>query len=81
MTGRAPVGQVLATLASPDFGQAQADARRAQSDFALAEKNLNRLRDLHAAACRRFNIVLGPDANAYHHDHLHFDMGSGRYCR
>lgn len=39
------------------------------------------LRDLHAAACRRFNIVLGPDANAYHHDHLHFDMGSGRYCR
>ncbi len=42
-------GQVLATLASPDFGQAQADARRAQSDFALAEKNLNRLRELHAA--------------------------------
>jgi cobalt-zinc-cadmium efflux system membrane fusion protein len=42
-------GQVLAKLASPDFGQAQADARRAQSDFALAEKNLNRLRELHAA--------------------------------
>jgi len=37
-------GQTLAVLASPDFGQAQADARRAQSDFALAEKNLNRLR-------------------------------------
>jgi membrane fusion protein, heavy metal efflux system len=42
-------GQALAKLASPDFGQAQADARRAQSDFALAEKNLNRLRELHAA--------------------------------
>jgi membrane fusion protein, heavy metal efflux system len=42
-------GQALAVLASPDFGQAQADARRAQSDFALAEKNLNRLRELHAA--------------------------------
>ena len=42
-------GQALATLASPDFGQAQADARRAQSDFALAEKNLSRLRELHAA--------------------------------
>lgn len=39
------------------------------------------LRDLHAAACRRFNIVLGPDANAYHRDHLHFDMGRGPYCR
>src|SRR6266567_5125742 len=42
-------GQTLAVLASPDFGQAQADARRAQSDFALAEKNLSRLRELHAA--------------------------------
>ena len=42
-------GQALAKLASPDFGQAQADARRAQSDFALTEKNLNRLRELHAA--------------------------------
>jgi cobalt-zinc-cadmium efflux system membrane fusion protein len=42
-------GQTLAKLASPDFGQAQADARRAESDFALAEKNLNRLRELNAA--------------------------------
>lgn len=41
--------QTLAKLASPDFGQAQADARRAESDFALAEKNLNRLRELNAA--------------------------------
>ena len=46
---RVAKGQTLAKLASPDFGQAQADARRAQSDFALAEKNLNRLRELNAA--------------------------------
>jgi hypothetical protein len=39
------------------------------------------LRDLHRDACRRFDIVLGPDANALHRDHFHFDMGSGRYCR
>lgn len=39
------------------------------------------LRDLHDATCRRFNIVLGPDANAFHHDHFHLDMGSSRYCR
>jgi len=39
------------------------------------------LRAVHQAACHRFAIVLGPDANAYHRDHLHFDMGSGRYCR
>lgn len=39
------------------------------------------LRDLHAAACRRFAIVLGPEANALHADHFHVDMGAGRYCR
>jgi cobalt-zinc-cadmium efflux system membrane fusion protein len=39
-------GQALATIASPDFGQAQSDARRAESDYALAEKNMSRLREL-----------------------------------
>lgn len=39
------------------------------------------LRALHDAACKRFPVVLGPDANAYHHDHFHFDMGAGPYCR
>lgn len=39
------------------------------------------LRALHAAGCRRFGIVLGPDADAFHRDHLHFDMGQGPYCR
>ena len=39
-------GQALATIASPDFGQAQSDARRAESDYALAEKNIARLREL-----------------------------------
>lgn len=41
----------------------------------------NFLRALHQSACRRFNIVIGPDANGFHHDHLHFDMGAGPYCR
>ena len=39
------------------------------------------LRTVHLAGCRRFAIVLGPDANALHRDHLHFDMGQGPYCR
>lgn len=39
------------------------------------------LRAVHQAACRRFSIVLGPEANAIHRDHLHFDMGNGHYCR
>ncbi len=42
-------GQPLAVLFSPDFGQAQAEARKAQTDFALAQKSLERLRDLNAA--------------------------------
>ena len=39
------------------------------------------LRALHRAACARFGVVLGPDANALHHDHFHFDMGGHGYCR
>lgn len=39
-------GQALAIIASPDFGQAQSDARRAASEFGLAEKNLARMREL-----------------------------------
>ena len=48
-------GQALAVIASPDFGQAQAEARRAESDNALAEKNLNRLRELeqHGVVARK----------------------------
>jgi cobalt-zinc-cadmium efflux system membrane fusion protein len=41
-------GQPLAELASPDFGQAQADARKAQADLALSGKALERARDLNA---------------------------------
>ncbi|WP_331010348.1 extensin family protein [Sphingomonas sp.] len=44
-----------------------------------------RIRDylhaVHDGACRRFGVVLGPDANAYHRDHFHFDMASSDYCR
>lgn len=39
------------------------------------------LRAVHQGGCRRFRIALGPDANAFHRDHLHFDMGPGPYCR
>lgn len=39
------------------------------------------LREVHQAGCRRFNVGLGPDANALHRDHFHFDLGKGPYCR
>ena len=40
-------GTPLAMLASPDLGQAQAEARRATVDLGLAEKNLARAAELH----------------------------------
>jgi cobalt-zinc-cadmium efflux system membrane fusion protein len=48
-------GMALAEIQSPDFGQAQSDARKATSDLRRAEQNLNRLRDLfeHGAAPRK----------------------------
>ncbi len=39
------------------------------------------LRAVHQAGCRRFSVGIGPDANALHHDHFHFDMGRGPYCK
>ena len=38
------------------------------------------LRAVHREGCRRFNIGLSPDSDAFHYNHLHFDMGRGPYC-
>ncbi len=50
---------VLATLAAPDFGQAQADARRAATDLMLAERTLAREQDLLA-----HGVVAAKDVDA-----------------
>ena len=39
------------------------------------------LRAVRDGACRWFDAVLGPDYNAAHADHFHFDRGGGRICR
>jgi hypothetical protein len=44
------------------------------------------LRRLHESACKRFGTVLGPNYNAAHANHFHFDMGKtmkdgSSYCR
>jgi len=39
------------------------------------------LRTIHKAACHSFSTVLGPESNAYHSDHFHFDLGChGKAC-
>ncbi|HYJ83163.1 MAG TPA: extensin family protein [Allosphingosinicella sp.] len=61
-----------------------ADGRRiaVKSGWNGEDRDVRRfLRAVHSAGCRRFGIVLGPDSDAYHRDHLHFDMGQGPYCR
>ncbi|MBP8308512.1 MAG: efflux RND transporter periplasmic adaptor subunit, partial [Burkholderiaceae bacterium] len=42
-------GQTLAVVSSPEFGQSQADARRAETELRFAERNLARARELHEA--------------------------------
>jgi hypothetical protein len=39
------------------------------------------LKRVRNGACRMFSVTLGPDYNADHADHFHFDMGPGRACR
>ncbi len=39
------------------------------------------LHEVREGACDYFNVVLSPDYNADHHDHLHVDMGWYRTCR
>ena len=39
------------------------------------------LRQVHKGACRLFSVTLGPDYNAAHADHFHFDMGSAETCK
>lgn len=44
----------------------------------------SQLRQMWRAACGPFGTVLGPEADRFHQDHLHFDTASyrsGSYCR
>jgi cobalt-zinc-cadmium efflux system membrane fusion protein len=44
---QAKIGSPLALIASSELGQAQSEARRADADLDLAQKNLSRARELH----------------------------------
>ncbi len=56
-----------------------------QTDYKLSPKErLARqtfLRKTRNTACRLFRVVLSPDYNAAHKDHLHFDQGPNLSCR
>jgi len=46
---RVKPGQVLAKLAAPELGMAQSEARKADQDYLLSQKNLARVEELHGA--------------------------------
>ncbi|HET6390837.1 extensin family protein [Hyphomicrobium sp.] len=56
----------------PAEADKEAAAKKAMSSF---------LRQAHEDACGIFGTVLGPDANAAHHDHFHLDMKERRTKR
>lgn len=39
------------------------------------------LREIHDRACRYFRVALGPEFNALHRDHFHYDRGSLSRCK
>jgi membrane fusion protein, heavy metal efflux system len=57
------VGQALALISSPDFGQAQAEVRKAQADFVLAGKNQARARELYEAGVIALKELQAGDAD------------------
>jgi cobalt-zinc-cadmium efflux system membrane fusion protein len=62
---RVEAGASLVRLASPDFGQAQADARKANADLLLAQRTFARTKDLfeHGAVARK-DLEAAEDAHA-----------------
>ena len=51
----------------------------AEKDKAAKELASAFLHRIHDDACSIFGTVLGPDANAAHHDHFHLDMKARKY--
>ena len=60
-----------------------ADGRRVtvENGWQGSDDERHFLRSIRGSACKRFQTVLSPDFNAAHHDHLHFDLGRGPFCR
>lgn len=64
-------GQALAVVSAPELGQAQADARRAESDVALAQKALARVKELHDAGVAPAKDLQAAQADAARADSEH----------
>jgi hypothetical protein len=63
------------------FGWADGRSVRVAADWQRDNARGEFLRGVHAGGCRFWHVVLGPDYNAAHRDHLHLDRGPSRACR
>lgn len=84
MTGNAARPSLHASGRAVDItGFILADGRRVTiaRDWHAASPSGRLLRAVGKAACRRFQVVLGPPADRYHHDHLHVDIGRWKLCQ
>ena len=70
-------GMRSASTATPQLASAASGSVSPPDDEASARF----LREVRDGACRIFHAVLGPDYNALHRTHFHFDMGRYRQCR
>tara|TARA_B100001123_G_C15277349_1_gene1012663 strand:- start:311 stop:1015 length:705 start_codon:yes stop_codon:yes gene_type:complete len=54
---------------------------RITRDWEADTQNGAFLHQIHRQSCALFRGALGPDYNAAHHDHFHFDLGRFSFCR
>jgi len=54
---------------------------RVEREWGSADVDAAFLREVRDGACRVFDGVLGPDYNAAHRNHFHFERGGWRVCR
>lgn len=65
------------------FTLANGDVVNVESDWRSGEYS-EMLQSMYHGACGTFGTTLGPEADAHHQDHMHFDTAdyrSGSYCR
>ena len=73
-------GDILAAIASPDFGQAQTDAKRSATDLALAEKTAARLHELKEHGAAADKDVQSADAD-YNRFAAEFSRAQGKLAQ
>lgn len=73
--------RVVSDWAGPAAGEEAGEAVAQGNGAASPPPEAAFLRELRDGACDWFDAVLGPDYNAAHADHFHFDRGRARICR